>query len=115
MARNKILLNKFPVGTSTNDIPNIITRLFNTKFTELLNDIINNEFFGKIWAYVYTIEFQKRGLPHARLILTLHPLYKLFKTEDIDKYISAEIPSHSIEVFFHQKCQIQYTISRNQK
>ena len=41
-----------PVGKSTNDSPNIITRLFNTKFTKLLNDIINNEFFGKIWAYV---------------------------------------------------------------
>jgi hypothetical protein len=45
--------------------------------------------FGGVKCYVYAIEWQKRGLPHAHVLVwleeTLHP-------EQFDKIISAEIP-----------------------
>jgi len=41
---------------------------------------------------MYTIEFQKRGLPHAHLLLFLHQSDKYPRADDIDKVISAEIP-----------------------
>jgi len=41
---------------------------------------------------MYTIEFQKRGLPHAHLLIFLHPSIKYPNAEDIDKVISGEIP-----------------------
>nr|GFA36545.1 hypothetical protein [Tanacetum cinerariifolium] len=44
------------------------------------------------FAAVYTVKFQKRGLPHAHLILLLEPEDKLITAAHIDKYISAEIP-----------------------
>jgi len=41
---------------------------------------------------MYTIEFQKRGLPHAHILIFLHPSSKYPKPEDIDKIICVEIP-----------------------
>ncbi|XP_074362378.1 uncharacterized protein LOC141702627 [Apium graveolens] len=41
---------------------------------------------------VYTVEFQKRGLPHAHIVLWLAVADKLLTPEDIDNVISAEIP-----------------------
>ncbi|XP_057418929.1 uncharacterized protein LOC130713151 [Lotus japonicus] len=45
---------------------------------------------------MYTVEFQKRGLPHAHILLWLKPQYKLITGEDIDKFISAELPDPQI-------------------
>ena len=44
------------------------------------------------FAIVYTVEFQKRGLPHAHVCLFLHKDDKIPSADQIDKYISAEIP-----------------------
>jgi len=41
---------------------------------------------------IYTIEFQKRGLPHAHILVFLKPQYRCKKPEHIDRIISAEIP-----------------------
>ena len=41
---------------------------------------------------IYTIEFQKRGLPHAHILVFLNPKYRCVKPEHIDRIISTEIP-----------------------
>jgi len=41
---------------------------------------------------MYTIEFQKRGLPHAHLLIFLHSSSKYPTPDDIDKVIYVEIP-----------------------
>lgn len=46
---------------------------------------------------MYTIEFQKRGLPHSHILLFMHPDSRLPRPEDIDRIICAEIPNQDEE------------------
>ena len=41
------------------------------KLRELLTDICKNHVLGSPLAHVYTIEFQKRGLPNAHILIIL--------------------------------------------
>lgn len=41
---------------------------------------------------MYTIEFQKQGLLHVHILLTLDSDDKITSIVDIDKFVSAEIP-----------------------
>ena len=47
------------------------------------------------FAEVYVVEFQKRGLPHAHILLTVAPEDKPTCPEDVDRLISAEIPDQA--------------------
>ncbi|XP_072066853.1 uncharacterized protein [Arachis hypogaea] len=73
------------------DRPDIVCRVFKAKLDTLIKDVRANKVFGRVSAVVYTIEFQKRGLPHAHILLFLHKDDKFPTVEDIDKIISAEI------------------------
>ncbi|CAH1418569.1 unnamed protein product [Lactuca virosa] len=74
------------------DIPDILCRLFKIKLGAFIKDLRENHIFGKVQAYVYTIEFQKRGLPHCHICLFMHSDYKLPTVEFMDPIISVEIP-----------------------
>ncbi|XP_052119105.1 uncharacterized protein LOC110273073 [Arachis duranensis] len=80
-------------GFKVEDRPDIVSRIFNIKLSQLIADFKQGKFFGKISGYVCTVEFQKHGLPHAHILLFMHPLFKPKTPEDIDKHISAEIPN----------------------
>lgn len=46
---------------------------------------------------MYTVEFQKRGLPHAHILIFMDGKDKLPNADDIDRIISAEIPDKDLE------------------
>ena len=78
-------------GQKASDRPDLVGRVFHAKLKELQSDLSNRELLGKINAKIYVIEFQKRGLPHAHLLLWLSNSDKLRTADDIDRLISAEI------------------------
>jgi hypothetical protein len=45
---------------------------------------------------MYTVEFQKRGLPHAHILIWLSSHNKLKRGNDIDRIISAELPNKTL-------------------
>jgi len=49
------------------------------------------------FSVLYTIEFQKRGLPHAHILVFLHPGHRYNQAKELDRIISAEIPDKDIE------------------
>jgi hypothetical protein len=57
----------------------------------LLKDI-KGGLFGKVAGMVYTVEFQKRGLPHMHLLLFLIKMTRFVTLKDADDIVSAQIP-----------------------
>ncbi|CAH9068799.1 unnamed protein product, partial [Cuscuta epithymum] len=79
-------------GLRPEDRPDIVTRVFKIKLDDLIQDMRKKKCFGVVRGVVYTIEFQKRGLPHAHILLWLSAEHKLPSPDDIDRVIYAEIP-----------------------
>ncbi|XP_065671642.1 uncharacterized protein LOC136089520 [Hydra vulgaris] len=65
-----------------------ITFTCNPKWRE----ITENLYPGKVEAHVQVIEFQKRGLPHAHILLHLNNDDKIDTAQDINNLICAETP-----------------------
>ena len=42
-------------------------------------------------AYVYVVEFEKRGIPHVRFLIILKQSYKLKSPEEYDHVVYAEV------------------------
>ena len=51
------------------DRPDLISRVFNMKLRALLDDINKKSVLGRTVAHVYVVEYQKRGLPHAHILI----------------------------------------------
>ena len=78
-------------GQKPNDHPDSITRVFKLKLQSLLEDLLNDGYLGRTVGHMYVIEFQKRGLPHAHILVIFAAGYKLLTPEDYDSVICAEI------------------------
>ncbi|KAL3640531.1 hypothetical protein CASFOL_015499 [Castilleja foliolosa] len=96
-------------GTLAQNRPDIISRVFHIKVQQFLRFMRASKTFGQITAAIfeivndlYTIEFQKRGLPHCHTLIWVTPAYRVSDAVDVDKYISAEIPDPSIEPVLHK-------------
>ncbi|KAL4275611.1 hypothetical protein AHAS_Ahas20G0124500 [Arachis hypogaea] len=75
------------------DRPDISCRVFLAKLKCLLSDLKEGVFFGPLNAGMYTIEFQKRGLPHAHMLLWLNVENNLQSVEIVDEFICVELPN----------------------
>jgi hypothetical protein len=85
----------FP-GESPHDRPDLACRVFKLKYNALMDDLLKKHVLGKVKAHTATIEWQKRGLTHAHILLIMEDEDKPKTPEKIDSVVSAEIPDSTI-------------------
>ncbi|XP_074288946.1 uncharacterized protein LOC141614089 [Silene latifolia] len=99
--RPGILHSASSIGVSTSDQPREETTCREWFAYHLIERPPDVEFPTILLSVVYTIEFQKRGLPHAHIVLFLHREDKFPTAADVDKIISAEIPDPTTDPVLH--------------
>jgi PIF1-like helicase/Helitron helicase-like domain at N-terminus/Helicase len=77
---------------NASDRPDIIARVFDGKLKTFLNEISNSRILGNCVAWCRSVEFQKRGLPHAHILLFMDRSIP-HTPSAIDNIISANLPS----------------------
>ncbi|XP_019170931.1 PREDICTED: uncharacterized protein LOC109166402 [Ipomoea nil] len=85
-------------GLNAEDRPDIVCRIFKIKLDSLIREIRVGQLFGEVRSVIYTIEFQKRGLPHAHILLFLLRQCVELSTTYMDDIISAEIPDKDWDI-----------------
>ena len=79
-------------GQSAQDRPDIVARVFKLKKDQLMQDLKTGGVLGKVVAHMHVVEFQKRGLPHAHILIILDSQDRNITPEFVDSVVSAEIP-----------------------
>ena len=93
-------LRRLYPGQQASDHPEVVSQVFRQKLRGLLHLLRNDAVFGRVRAYISSIEWQKRGLPHAHIVLWLEPDDKP-RAETIDLFVSAEIPDPVTDPHLH--------------
>ena len=72
----------------------IKVHVFRQKLKSLINFITKLYAFGPTHCWMYSVERQKRELPHAHILVLI---IDKIRPEEIDSIISPEIPDSSID------------------
>jgi hypothetical protein len=78
----------FP-GQKSHDRHDIIARVFHLKVKMMMNLLNKGSLFGAARCFMFSVEWQKRGLPHVHILLWLQ---QRISPDMIDDVICAEIP-----------------------
>lgn len=87
--KKNLLLHQSPI-----DRHDITARVFKQKLKSLINFITKHHVFGEVRCWMYSVEWQKRGLPHAHILIWL---IDKIRPNEIDSVISAEIPDKTTD------------------
>ena len=79
----------------------LVTQIFRAKLEKLKDELLRKKVFGPIAAYVYVIEFKKRGLPHAHFLIILRSNSKIIAPDDFDRIVSSKLPNINKNVHLH--------------
>ncbi|GJW92524.1 DNA helicase [Tanacetum coccineum] len=78
-------------GIISNDRSDITDRVFERKVQDYVKFVRNQRLFGDVTTVLYTIEFQKGGLPHCHSMIWNSEATKVQRDEDVYRYISVEL------------------------
>ncbi|XP_039949148.1 uncharacterized protein LOC120767290 [Bactrocera tryoni] len=85
-------------GQTSSDRHDITARVFRQKIWSLMNYIVKQHVFGITRRWMYSVEWQKRGLPHAHILIWL---VERIRPDKIDGIICAEIPAPETDPDLH--------------
>lgn len=111
----KEITDNLMMGQQQHDRPDLTVRVFREKVLDLKKEIVQRAVFGQASAYVYVVEFQKRGLPHIHMLIILKKEFKINSPDHFDQYVSAELPDEqeNLQLFgfvvkhmMHEPCGI---------
>ena len=71
---------------------NLTARIFKRKLDKLLKDLLERHVLGVTIAHCFVIEFQKRGLPYAHLLLIMREEDRIHTVQDVDSVVQAFVP-----------------------
>ncbi|XP_063906157.1 uncharacterized protein LOC135124864 [Zophobas morio] len=77
-------------GQQPSDQHDLTARVFKQKLIRFMDLITKNHIYGETRCWMYSIEWQKSGLPHAHILIWL--VEKIVPTQ-IDDIITAELPN----------------------
>ncbi|XP_059669340.1 uncharacterized protein LOC132314497 [Cornus florida] len=99
----KEIRDELKFGQLPQDRPDLTARVFRAKLYDVKQQLFKRSIFGKVAAHVHVIEFQKRGLPHAHILLIFQSEFKITNAEQYDKLVCAEIPSENENPSLYRK------------
>lgn len=77
-------------GQMASDRHDIVARVFRQKQIKFIDAIVKNQIFGPVICWMFSIEWQKRGLPHSHNLIWLQ---NKIRPSQIDDIIKAEFPN----------------------
>jgi hypothetical protein len=101
----EIVKNLLP-GQTAADRPDLVARVFQLRLRHLLKQLLDEGVFGEVLGHLVTIEWQKRGLPHAHILLILKAIFRLQNSDHFDSVVCAEFPrldGSKAEAELHEK------------
>jgi Helitron helicase-like domain at N-terminus len=63
---------------------------------EITKDLTVDNKLGKCTAYTYSVEFQKRGLPHAHMIIWFREDSQIRNSMDVDDIVMGRLPPENV-------------------
>jgi len=76
--------------------------MFKIKLKELINDIHKTHILGRTILGIYIIEFQKRGLSHAHILIFFIKNYKPHTVKDVDCMNNAKLLNSETNKLAHE-------------
>ncbi|GKC44374.1 DNA helicase, partial [Tanacetum coccineum] len=82
----KRFMSEYPHLTAS-DRADVVCRVFEQKIQALIAFLKEERIFGDVTGVLYTVEFQKRGLPHCHTLLWVDSASRIRIVEDADRFI----------------------------
>ena len=94
-------------GQTPQDRPDLVARVFKMKKDQLIHDLTTGGIFGQTLAFLWVIEFQKRGLPHAHILTIMADEDRPKTSDQVDQIVSAELPPSPYELGISEEEKIR--------